>query len=133
MQPNVIDLTVDPLNNGTTEVQSFRRFTDSENRSLYIGDDHSSSLRDTLTLLRTLPKPNGTFKGVMKTAAKFTMDTTVPSAISGTNVIAPIIFEVSCSVPVGCDAAVAKVMRQRVIALMDQEAVAANLVELQEI
>lgn len=133
MQPNIIDLTVDPLNNGTTEVQNYRRFSDSDNRALYIGDDHTGTKRDTLTLLRSLPKTSGTFKGMMKTSAKFTLDIEVPSTVVGVSVIAPYIVDISVSLPVGTDPVVAQLVRQRVVALMDKEAVVKNLHELQEI
>lgn len=132
MQENSLTLPVDPANNATVVDEVYRRFSESDGRSLYIGADHSDGVRNTLTLLRTLPKANGTFKGTGKATFKFTQDTSVPSVNPDVDITAPAIVEVSFSLPVGATAALAKHMRQRALAMLDKDAIIANLHELRE-
>lgn len=120
MQPNTITLAVDVLNNGTSEDKVYTRFEEYLNRSVYIGTNHVLHAKDTVTLYRTPQKPSGNFLGVGKTAFKFSRDITVLGA-DGSSVVAPIIFEVSCSIPVGATAADILVERQKVIALCDRD------------
>lgn len=122
MQPNEITLAVDEENDGVGLVNAvFTRFEAPPNRSLYIGENHALNARDTLGMYRTIPKPNGNFRGVAKTAVKFTMDTVVDGVDGVSQLTSPIIFELSCSLPVGVTSAQAKVMRQRMIALLDRD------------
>lgn len=132
MQENSLTLPVDPANNATVVDEVYRRFSESDGRSLYIGADHSDGVRNTLTLLRTLPKTNGTFKGTGKATFKFTQDISVPSVNPDVDITAPAIVEVSFSLPVGATAALAKHMRQRALAMLDKDAIIANLHELRE-
>lgn len=123
MQPNTITLTVDPLNNGTTEQQDYVRYEEAANRSTYIGEDHLPDARNTLAVYRTFPTKTGNFKGVAKSSAKFTQDVVVPGVDGVSQLTAPIIVEVSFSIPVGATAADVKLARQRVVALCDADSI----------
>jgi hypothetical protein len=124
MQPNEIDLQVDTLNDGGTIVQeTYTRFEEFLNRSKYVGDSHTMSSRDELTLYRTFPKQAGNFKGVGKSAAKFAIDVSVPGVDETTSLTAPIIMEISFSIPVGATPASILLARQRGLALLDLDSV----------
>lgn len=123
MQPNVITLPVDTLNNGTPTDESYTRYDAYQNRATYIGASHTADSRDTLTLYRTFPTKNANFKGVMKTSVKFSKDIAVAGVDSSTSLTAPIIFEVNCSIPVGATDAEILLARQRLIALLDLDSV----------
>jgi len=127
MQPNIISLTVDPLNNATTETQEYTRFEEFLNRSKYVTSDHSLQSRDELTLYRTFPKQAGNFRGVGKSATKFALDVLVPGVDDTTTLNSSIIVEVSFSVPVGASDADVLLMRQRAVALLDLDSVMSPL------
>lgn len=130
MQTDVITLAVDLENDGGTPTDVvYRRFEAYQNRSLYIGAAHALNARDTLGFYRTLPKPNGNFRGVAKTSMKFTFDVTVDGVDGVSQITAPIIVEVSCSLPVGATTAQAKAARQKAAALLDRDDVAGELQE----
>ena len=120
MQDNTITLAVDELNNATTVDHIYSRFEEYLNRSVYIGPLHALNARNTMAMYRTVPKPSGNFLGVNKTSVKFTKDVTVLGK-DGTNLVAPIIFEVSCSIPVGVTNATVLLERQKVVAVSDRD------------
>ena len=126
MQNNTITLAVDVLNNATTVDKVFTRFEEYQNRAVYISDEHSIAERDTLALYRTLPKPSGNFRGVGKSTVKFSKDLSV-LGVDGTSQVAPLIIEVSFSIPVGATVATMLEMRQRAVALLDDDSVMVNL------
>lgn len=123
MQPNTINLDVDYLNNASTTAEAYERFEEFQNRSIYIGANHSPALRDTISMYRSFPTKNGNFNGTQKTAVKLTLDVSVPGVDSETTLIAPAIVEVSFSVPVGVTQAEILKIRQRAIALLDLDTV----------
>lgn len=127
MQPNVITLAVDVANNGTTVDYDFSRFEESLNRTIYAGENHAIDAKDTLAIYRTAPKQSGNFKGVAKTSVKFTQDNTVLGVDGLAQLTSPLIAEVSFSIPVGVTTASVIEMRQRLIALLDQDSVMTNL------
>lgn len=129
MQPNVITLPVDVLNNGTLVNHVFNRFEEFQNRAVYTGPEHTLVNRDTMSLYRTLPKPSGNFRGVLKSAAKFSKDVVVLGVDGVSQLSSPIILEVSMSVPVGALAADVLVMRQRGVAHLDLDVVMIPLTE----
>lgn len=123
MQPNVLTLSVDAENNGTPVNEVYTRYEELQNRSRYIGASHVPGDRDELSIFRSFPTKTGNFKGVGKTSVKFTKDQDVPGVDSSTLVTAPIIIEVSFSVPVGTTTAAMVHARQRVLALLDDDSV----------
>jgi hypothetical protein len=123
MQPTTITLAVDELNDTNTVDHVYTRFDLYQNRSVYIGASHQSDARDLLTLYRTFPKVSGNFKGVNKTAFKFAIDHEVDGVDGLSQLIAPVIFEGSFSIPVGVTAAEQLIMRQSGLALLDLDAV----------
>lgn len=132
MLPNTITLGVDLLNNGTLSNESFNRLEELVNRSTYRGPDHSTSARNTMQFYRTLPKRSGNYLGAAKVAAKFTTDKVVKDS-SGNDISAPLIADVSFSIPVGVTPADMKAIRQRIIASLDQDSVWDLVMQYQEI
>lgn len=132
MQDNTITLAVDEANNATLVDKGYDRFDVYQNRAIYNSEDHTISSPDTLTFYRTLPKQSGNFKGQAKSAAKFSKTLTV-SGVDGADVQAPLIIEVSASVPVGATEAVQLEMRQRAVALLDRDDIMVALMGLLEI
>lgn len=124
MQTDQITLSVDEQNDGVGPVNHvFTRFEEYQNRSVYIGDSHSMAAKDTLGLYRTFPKPSGNFKGVAKTAVKFSKDVLVTGADGVSQLTAPIIVDISFAIPVGATHGDILVARQRALALLDLDAI----------
>lgn len=123
MQADNLTLSVDALNNSSPANEVYTRFEELPNRSTYIGADHAPELRNQLALYRTFATKSGNFKGVSKSAVKFTQDLEVPGVDSSTTLTAPAILEVSFSVPVGAEVADILHLRQRVIALLDADTI----------
>lgn len=121
MQPNVMIIAVDKLNDGTTTDESFNRYEEYLNRSVYIGVGHTPDARNTLAMYRTFPTKSGNFKGVAKSSIKLTKDHAVPGVDGVSSLTSPVIIEVNFSVPVGVSAADVKICRQRLIAALDSD------------
>lgn len=126
MQANTITLAVDVLDNNTLVDQLFSRHEESPNRSTYVGPTHSLVSRDQLAFLRTLPKRTGPYYGSAKCAVKFTRDVVVSQA-DGTDTVAPLIVELSFSIPVGTSSATVVEALQRIIAISDRSDVVGPL------
>lgn len=123
MQPNQLVLDVDPQNNATVVEETYTRYEEYQNRAAYIGASHTPDNRDTISIYRTFPTKNGNFKGVAKSAVKLTKDLEVAGVDSSTTLTAPIILDLSFSVPVGATTADVKHARQRLIALLDDDSI----------
>lgn len=133
MQANTLTLSVDALNDANPANQEFRRFEETANRTGYAGPDHTLSSRDLLQLYRTFPKRSGESRGNSKCSLKFSTDITVDNASGSGSIVLPLIGEVSFSVPVGATAAQTMELRQRMIAILDDDAISAPLVDILEI
>lgn len=122
MQPNTITLAVDVANSGSTTNQVYTRVQELVNRSTYsgVGDDFRTA--DRLQLYATPPTRAGAFFGSIKSSAKLTETVSVAQA-DGVDGSFPLIAEVSFSVPVGTPAAKVKEIRQRLLALLDQDVI----------
>lgn len=130
MQPDTITLSVDEENDGVGPVNhAYTRFEEFQNRSTYIGPNHTMSSRNTLSLYRTFPKASGNFKGVSKTSLKFSQDLQVDGADGVSQLTAPIIVDVSFSIPVGATHAQILIAQQRALALLDLDSVMTPLNE----
>jgi len=132
MQPNQIDLEVDVDNTGSGAILTpkvFLRFRPHANRSEYVAETHSLSLRDTLGLYRTQPKQNKDFRGVAKSAIKITQDFRVEGVDTTTVNIAPGIVDVGFSFPIGMTPAQTREMRMRVVALLLSDTVMVPLTD----
>jgi hypothetical protein len=123
MQDNVITLAVDELNTGSTTNHVFDRFEEFSNRAVYIGENHALTAKDTLSLYRTFPKASGNFPGVAKSSFKFSKDYAITGVDGVASLTSPVIVEVSFSVPVGVAEADQLIMRQRAIALLDDDTI----------
>lgn len=123
MQANVLTLAVDELNTGSTANHVFNRFDLFSNRSVYTEENHQLDAKDTLTLYRTFPKVSGNYKGTAKSALKFSKEYAVDGVDGLASLSSPCIVEVSFSVPVGVADADQLIMRQRVIAILDDDTI----------
>lgn len=124
MQPDQIILSVDEQNDGVGPVNhTFNRYEEYQNRAVYVGTTHTMSAKDTLSLYRTFPKPSGNFKGTSKSSVKFSKDFLVDGVDGVSQITAPVIIEVSFSVPVGVTNADLLIMRQRALSMLDLDAV----------
>lgn len=124
MQPNSITLSVDEQNDGVGPANHvYTRFEEYQNRAVYISASHSLSAKDTLSLYRTFPKTSGNFRGVGKTAFKFSTDILVDGVDGVSQLTSPIIVDVSFSIPVGATAAQVMLARQRALSLLDLDSV----------
>lgn len=133
MQDNSITLAVDTANTGTTTDKVFTRHREDSNRTTYVGPGHVLDSRNMLQFYRTDPNRNGDFRGVARTAIKFTLDIDVDNADGSGQITAPLIVEANFSVPVGATAAQTLEARQHLIALLDDDSISGDLVDLQEI
>lgn len=133
MQPNEITLSVDTDNDPGTaaDVMVYSRYDDSyANRSVYIEkDNHSVSMRKTLSLYRTAPKESGNFRGVAKSAIKLTTDRVVPGVDSSTSLVAPQIIDIGFANPVGLTPALTLEMRMMAVALLTNDEIMAALAD----
>lgn len=127
MQPNTITVAVDVANTGTTTDFNFLRFDEFQNRSVYISESHDFASRDTLTLYRTFPKTSGNFRGVAKSAFKYSKDVIVTGVNGVDQITSPVIIEVSFAIPVTTASAVVTEMRQRAVGLLDLDTIMNNL------
>lgn len=129
MQAETLQLAVDELNDGNTSNHDYSRFEEYQNRSVYIGANHSLDSQDKLTLYRTFPKSNGNYKGVAKSSFKFSKDHLVNGVDGLAQLTSPLIVEVSFSVPVGISVADQMIARQRAVALLDNDTVMSALMD----
>lgn len=123
MQTSPITLAVDTANTGSTTNQSYTRYATYVNRSEYVGPDHELTDRNTLHFYRTAAKPGGNSKGVSRTAVKFTQDVSVANLDGSGNNVMPIIIHCEFSVPVGTPSATMLELRQRLVALLDDDTI----------
>lgn len=123
MQSNVITLNVDELNNDTTVSTPYTRFDEYQNRTVYVGENHTLASRDQLTLYRSFPSPSGNFKGVGKSSFKLSRDFIVDGADGVSQLVSPMIIEVKVSIPIGVSDADVLKMRQTAVAMLDLDTV----------
>lgn len=123
MLDNVITLSVDVENNGTAVNTDFTRYEEFQNRSTYIGGNHSIDAVDTLQFYRTFPKSSGNFKGVAKSSFKRTKSITVLGVDGVARLTSPLIAEVSFSIPVGATPAQVLLLRQELVATLDLDVI----------
>lgn len=133
MLDNTITLAVDKTNSGSLTSVAFSRQEEFQNRAKYISPAHTLAKRDTLDFYRTFPTKTKDFNGVAKSGFKFTVDTEVPGVDASTTRIAPQIAEVSFSLPIGFTTAQLVELRQRVIALLDNDTLMARINERLEV
>jgi len=123
MQADQIVLPVDIANNATVVNQAFGKFQTTENRTTYIGPNHAAESRNLMAMYRTFATKTGNFKGTQKSTVKFTKDLAVPGVDASTTLTAPLIMEISFSIPVGADEADVISLRQHAVALLDADSI----------
>lgn len=134
MQPDSITLSVDTDNDGGTTAAVDLVLTRSdyyENRSEYLAAGHSVIMRDKVNLYRTRPKPNGNFRGVAKSAVKFTKDFEVEGMDTTTKNVGSCIIDVGFNFPVGMTPAETLEMRMRAVALLRDDTIMVALTDQQ--
>lgn len=99
-----------------SEAATYTRFRQETDKTTYVGADHAVDSREKLEFYRTEPKRSGNYRGSSKTAAKFTLDVSVATVDGGT-IMAPIVLELSSSIPVGADEAVVSELQRRMSVL----------------
>lgn len=129
MQSNTLTFNVDVANNGTTVPVELVRNEEHLNRSVYINKagGHSVGNRDQLGFYRTAPKINGESRGSLKVTIKLTRDYAVPNASGTGDIVRPAIAEANFTLPVGMTADQLKEIRQRLIAILDDDDVSGDL------
>lgn len=132
MLDNTKTFQVDVANDATLVPQAYTRYDEAANRTTYIGEDHSLPTRNMLVVTRNFPTPSGNFKGVAKSGIKLTQDIEVVGA-DATTLTAPEILAINFSLPVGCTSAQVKELRQRAIAILDDDDFCSRLSEKLEV
>lgn len=127
MLADQLTLSVDAANNASPANQVYTRYDEYQNRSVYIGADHAPDARNMIGFYRTFPTKSGNFKGVCKTSCKLTQDVSVAGVDSNTTLTSPIILDLSFSVPVGATTADLVEVRQRLLALIDNDSLMNSL------
>lgn len=120
MLENQIVVPVAEEMGGTPANVECRRSDFTSGKSLYKLPGHSYASKNQLQFFSNEPKPSGNFMGTRRTSAKLTRGVAVPGKDLSTSVVAPIIIELSCSIPVGVDDKTAIAARQFVMALGSQ-------------
>lgn len=100
-----------PVNEIATRIDVFT------NRSSYNLAGHSPALRKQLGFYRTLPKRQGKFLGVTRSAVKVTLDIDVPNSV-GEPTVQPLIADLGFAVPIGATEAEFDGLLDRVEALV---------------
>lgn len=118
LDPN-FTLAVDELNNGTTVEEDFEHFETVSNRSIYTSEHHTAAFPNRLNFYRSMAKPAGNFPGTNKTSAKFSRDYVITGNDGLAQIKAPLIAEVSFSIPNGIGLADIVLAQQRLLALLD--------------
>ena len=122
MLPNEIVLPVDLLNTGSTTDQTYTRADYSSGKSQYEGSNHALNARDLVIFNRTYPKENGNFLGVKRSTTKVIQDVTVLGKDGISSITQPMSIETRYVIPVGTPEATVLELRQRNIALQDDDA-----------
>lgn len=125
MLTNEFTLSVNEDNDGGTTPEidhDYSRYDEYQNRSVYIGEGHSLSARDTIGFYRSFPKASGNFLGTAKPAVKITKDFTVAGIDSSTSLTVPAIVDIGFSLPVGLTAAQITALRMKAVALLSDDA-----------
>lgn len=101
MLSNTITLAVDPTGANTTTVDEIlNRFKELENKTQYRFSDHTLTARNQLEIYRNDIAPSGNYLGNAKGSIKLTEDQIV-LAKDGSNIVAPTIYGLTGSIPVG--------------------------------
>lgn len=123
MQANTLTLPVDTTNNGTTTNRNYNRYREEPEKTEYRGPDHAGIVQDTLTITRKSPTRNGNFLGAYRTKAQFAqsydvigLDGTTQKGINAT-------ISIEVVAPLGLTDAQLKELRQRALALLDNDTV----------
>lgn len=120
MLDNEIVIPVAVVMGGATTDISCRRADFSSGKSLYKLPGHSYAAKNQLQCFANEPKPSGNFMGTRRTSVKYTHGVTVAGRDLSTSVVAPIIVELSCSIPVGVSDEDAIAARQVIVCFAGQ-------------
>lgn len=124
-----IVLSVDAANSGSPTNETFVLTSPSEGKSSYILAGTTLQDRTELTLYGTRPKRAGNFRGVIRSGIKFNLAVEVDGVDATDSIDSDAIVNVQFSIPVGTATADIVHIRQRVIALLDDDTLMAKLNE----
>lgn len=107
MLDQIITLAVDATGTQTTFVdEEFKRHSvQNDSRSTYKGSDSTHLKRNYLQANRVEPTKSGNFPGMVKSGVKLTQDLEVAGVDTTTSLVAPHIFHLTRSCPVGASEA----------------------------
>lgn len=107
--------------------KDFTRYDEYQNRTVYIGQNHTLTSRNTLSFYRSFPKQQGNFKGVGKTTFKISEDIVVPGNDGVTEITSPAIIEVNFSLPLGITDVQVENLRLLVASILTDESLMVSL------
>jgi len=133
MQLNTIVLQVDELDDAVLVPTTYTRFEEIQNRTTYLElDNHSSMKPRKLQLYRSPLSSPGLSFGKQKSAVKFTDGFDVLNK-EGATVVENALVNISFSLPVGLSDAQRTLVRERVVAMINDDTVMDSLIKLGEI
>jgi hypothetical protein len=119
---NDIVLSVDAANDSNPANETFSLVSPfSEGKSTWLKDGTMREDHDIVTFYGALPKRSGNFQGVYRSGIKATHGVEVEGVDSTTSLDSDIILNLSVSVPVGTATADLVLVRQRLIAALDDD------------
>jgi len=120
-----ITINVDVLNDSNLVAKVFTKARTLLNgaRTLFFGPSHETSLPDTLAMSVTDAKPNGNYKGVTRPSVKRTSTIVVAGQDPATSITCPLIGNIEFSIPVGASSAQCMIIRQELIAILDDDTI----------
>jgi len=118
------NIVIEYMPDRTTPVEfDYNRYrSNGINRTSWHGESHTDQMRDELSLLVGDPKTSANFRGVRKSTFKITRDQEVTGVDTSTELIAPLIANVSFSAPVGTSDAAFIDVCEAIRGLLDQPA-----------
>lgn len=126
-QSDTITLSVDVLNSGTPTDEVYTSYSTNGNVHTYIGADHQSDQQNTLKFYRTEPVVSGIFRGYLDTKVSFGQDFSVLGTDGSTLPGRMAFASLQIRVPVGVSAADILHLRQRLLAVLDNDVIMEKL------
>lgn len=101
MLNDTFTFAVDTAATGTTTDETYSRYSESSDKSTYVGATNSMAARDQLVFSRSFATASGNFAGAYHAAFKVFWDRTVPGVDTSTERTEPIIVTVDARIPLG--------------------------------
>lgn len=101
MLSDTYTFAVDTAATGTTTDELYSRYSESSNKSTYVGPENSMATRDQIVFSRSFATASGNFAGAYHAAFKVFWDRSVSGVDTSTTRTEPIIVTVDARVPLG--------------------------------